>query len=513
MLGKVYSAGILGIEGQIVCCEADVSGGLPAYIFTGYLASQIKEASDRIRAAIKNAGIYLQPKRVLVNLSPASFKKSGSSYDLPIAVAILLAYDLLQLPDAEKSLFIGELSLSGEILPVQGLVNMMKKAKEEGFTQVFLPRENVEEAAGITGLKLYPLRNLQELYEGLSGRRKLSVFTELRKPFVPEEKYPDFKEIKGQSFVKQAAITAVAGGHHFLMLGGAGTGKSMISRALAGIMPLMGEEESIETTMIYSATGNLGKNEGLIRTRPFRSPHHSISVKGLLGGGACAGPGEMSLAHNGILFLDELAEFRAEALEALRQPLEEQKVHISRVHGKYVYPANFMLCGAANPCKCGFYPDRDKCNCSPAQVRRYLGKISKPLLDRIDICVETGMVSYGEMQGKEEASRTIRERVVRARDIQRKRLQNWGIFCNGQMQKEQLDVCCSLSAQDEAFLKDVYERKAFSARVLHKILKIARTAADLEGEERIGRRHLCEAIAYRTSAERYFGGGCADVER
>lgn len=507
MLGKTYSAGTMGIDAFIVCCESDVSSGLPAYIFTGYLASEVKEAVDRVRTAIKNSNIDLLPKKVVVNLSPASLKKSGCLYDLPIAISILSAYQLVKNEYLEKAIFIGELSLSGEVLPIKGAINIAKKAKEKGFESIFIPLENAKEAAAIGGIKVYAVSSLKQIYAYLNDEEGIEEYIYLEKE-EKQKDIADFKDIKGQALVKRAAIIAVAGKHNILLIGPAGTGKSMISRALPSIMPSLSKKESIETTMIYSISGQLAKDSGLVKIRPFRSPHHTISKQALIGGGLKANPGEVSLAHNGVLFLDEFAEFKNDVIEVLRQPMEDKEVHISRVNAKYTYPADFILCVATNPCKCGFYPDRNKCFCTEIQVRNYLGKISKPMLDRIDICVETSLIKYDDMYSntKEVSSKELRLVIEKARLIQKNRLEEYGILYNSQMQKKQIDKFCILEEEDKTFLKNIYEKKNMSVRALNKILKLARTIADIDESENIKHKHLCEAIAYRSLEDKYFGG-------
>ena len=506
MLGKTYSAGTIGIDGHIVCCEADVSSGLPTYVFTGYLASEVKEAVDRVRTAVKNSGINLLPKKIVVNLSPASFKKSGCLYDLPIAISILSAYGIIESEYLENSLFIGELSLSGEILPVNGVISISKKAKDEGFKNIFVPEANTNEALAIGGIRVFGLKSLLQVYNFLCERENIEEALYKESEFERKPEF-DFKDIRGQEILKRAATIAVAGNHNILLIGPAGTGKSMISKALPGIMPEMTKEESIETSMVYSVSGKLNENS-LLKLRPFRSPHHTISKQALIGGGLRARPGEVSLAHNGVLFLDEFAEFKSEVIEVLRQPMEDKLVNISRVNANYAYPANFMLCAATNPCKCGFYPDRSRCVCTETQVRRYLGKISKPMLDRIDICIEAALISYEEMTEKkeEESSEQIRKKIEKVRKIQEERYEKYTISYNSQMKQEHIEAFCALEAKDEGFLKQIYEKRGMSVRALNKVLKVARTIADIEGNKDIKHENLCEAILYRGPEDKYFGG-------
>lgn len=514
MLGRVYSAGIAGIEGFIVSCEADVSSGLPSFVFTGYLASQVKEAADRVKTAIKNSGIEISPKKVVVNLAPAYMKKSGNLYDLPIAISILCAYGLIRNEILEKSLFVGELSLSGELLKVNGAISITKTALDKGFENIFVPYNNEKEVKSLGGIRVFGIKNLEDLYKILKkidSDKDLDFVKEIyeKEEFDIEEnlyKY-DFKDIKGQKLVKRAAIVAVAGRHNIMLIGPAGTGKSMISKALPSIMPNMTRSESIETSSIYSITGGLNTEKGLMKKRPFRSPHHNISKAALVGGGVNSAPGEISLAHNGVLFLDEFAEFSASVIEVLRQPMEDKMVSISRVNAKYTYPADFMLCVATNPCKCGFYPDKERCNCTFLQVQSYLSKISKPILDRIDVCIETRLVAYDDIHSniEEESSDNIRFKIQKLHDLQKERFKGRNILYNSGMGAKEIEEFCKLDKKDEKFLRTLYEKRGMSVRALNKILKVARTIADLDNSYNIENRHLCEAISYRSLEDKYFG--------
>lgn len=508
MLSKVYSAGLSGIEGFIVCCETDVAAGLPQTVLIGYLSSEVKEAADRVRTAIKNSGYALSPRKIIINLSPADIKKEGCNFDLPIALSILASYGLVKGERFKDSLFAGELSLGGKLLAVRGALSIAAAAKEAGFRRIYLPEENALEGSAIDGIECFGIKDLSNLIRILNGSLAHPLPAFYREDGNNYADKADFSDINGQEILKRATIIAVAGRHNILFIGPAGTGKSMIASRISGIMPLMSLEERIEVSKIYSVCGSLPQNEPLLIKRPYRSPHHSISPNALAGGGAKPKPGEISLAHRGVLFLDELAEFKRETLEVLRQPMEDGKISISRIKGSYIFPADFIFAAATNPCKCGFYPDRNKCCCDIRQIQHYLGRISKPLLDRIDICVETRPLSYSELrkEGSGETSAAIRKRVEAVRLIQNERFKKHGISFNGQMDKKLVDRYCLLSKKDEKFLKEIYEAKKMSVRALHKILKVARTVADMEESEGILHKHLCEAVSYRGLEEKYWGG-------
>ncbi len=515
MLSKIYGAGLFGIQGVLVCCESDIGNGLPGTSIIGYLSSEVREAADRVKTAIKNSGIKLEPRKVVINLSPEDFRKDGTGYDLPISVSILAAYGLVKPDLLENSVFLGELSLGGEILPVRGCLSITMAAKEAGFQRIFVPKENVREAKIIDDIECIAVNTLTEVVGILNGEIRPDAFAVNREvrdsnrfcAIAEDDKIEsDFSDIYGQEGTKRATIIAVAGRHNIMYIGPAGTGKSMIARRIPGIMPGLSKEEALDVTRIHSICGILERS--LITQRPFRSPHHTTSMQALCGGGIRPKPGEVSLATHGVLFLDEFAEFKRDTIEVLRQPLEDKKVCISRVHGAYEFPADFMLVCATNPCKCGFYPDREKCKCTEADVAKYIGKISKPLLDRIDICVETRMLNYDELNRgmRGESSESIRKRVEKVREIQEKRYQNSNILFNGEMKNVHIEDCCKLKTEEEKFLRNVYEKKSMSIRALYKVLKVARTIADLEGEDHIRKKHLGEALSYRTLEEKYWGG-------
>ncbi|MDO4789134.1 MAG: YifB family Mg chelatase-like AAA ATPase [Johnsonella sp.] len=508
MLSNVYCAGLSGLEGFIVCCETDAGKGLPQISLIGYLAPEVREAADRVRTAIKNSGFCLAPKKVIINLSPADIRKEGCVYDLPIAVSILASYGMIDSEELKKSLFVGELALSGRLLPIRGSLSIAAAAKEAGFERIYLPAQNVMEAAAIEGIECYGIEDLRSLSDMLCKKIPHIRHTLYREEEGKKAFRKDFADIGSQLIPKRATMIAVGGRHHILYIGPAGTGKSMMAARIPGIMPGMSREERLEVSKIYSVCGFLDARAPIMRERPFRNPHHTISSQALSGGGGRPKPGEISLAHKGVLFLDELAEFKKDTLEVLRQPMEEGEVRIARVNRACTFPTDFMLVAATNPCKCGFYPDRSRCRCDIKSIRNYLGKISKPLLDRVDICTETRMLGYRQMKEskKGEGSEEMKKRVEEVRKIQQKRFQDCGILFNAQMDKGMIEKFCTLSKENEDFLAEIYEKKGMSMRSLHKVLKVARTIADFEGSGEIEHAHLCEAISYRGFEERYLGG-------
>ncbi|NBH71049.1 ATP-binding protein [Clostridiaceae bacterium] len=512
MFSKVFSAGLQGIEGYPVQVEADVGNGLPGFHMVGYLASEVREAEDRVRAALKNSGILMPPRKVTVNLSPADVRKGGTAFDLPVAVAVLAAYGIGEASVLKDSAFVGELGLDGQIKPVRGVLSLVSAMGDKGLRRCFLPRANVPEGLAAGRIEIVGIHDLKQMIELLSNPGQ--ICKERRPgndcPKKAAEDYPvDFSEINGQGLVRRATEVAVAGRHNILYLGPPGSGKSMVAQRIPTIMPSLSQEEQLEISKVYSVCGMLPQGRALLGRRPFRSPHHTISPQAMAGGGRYPKPGEISLASRGVLFLDEFPEFKREALEVLRQPLEERKVTVSRINGTCTFPSNVLLAAAMNPCPCGFYPDRSRCSCNDEQVRRYLGRISRPLLERIDICVETAPVSFEDIRGKQEneASSVIRGRVEQAGEIQRKRFWGSGIFFNSEMGSRQVEQHCRLGEQEEAFMKRAFQEKHLSARGYHKILRVARTIADLDGKGQIGRLHLCEAIAYRDLEEKYWGKG------
>lgn len=508
MFSKVNSAGLHGLEGYLVQVEADAGDGLPDFSMVGYLAAEVREAGDRVRTAIKNSGFRLPPKKVTLNLSPANVRKGGTVFDLPIGLAVLEAHGIICLGGMERWAFLGELGLDGTVKPVCGVLPMVASLWQAGIRRCFVPEGNGAEGMAVEQMEIVTVQSLRQAVDFLKAPGQIPV----KKRIMEEEETPaaglvDFSEVGGQPLVRRATEVAVAGQHNILYIGPPGSGKSMVAQRIPTIMPSMSREERLEISKIYSICGLLPPGQALVAARPFRSPHHTISPQAMAGGGRVPKPGEISLANRGVLFLDELAEFQKNTLEILRQPLEEHRILVSRIHGIYEFPANFMLAAATNPCPCGYYPDKNRCSCNEQQVRRYLGKISRPLLDRIDICVEAAPVSYEDIRGMRggEASCDIRERIERARQIQKARFKNTPLFFNSEMKQGEIRKYCVLGDEGERFLKKMFGKLGLSARGCSRVLKVARTIADLDGEKDICPHHLAEAVSYRNLEERYWG--------
>lgn len=501
MLAVVNSFGLVGLEGYKIDVEVDVNMGLPKYEIVGLPDASVKEAKERVRSAIKNSGFKFPSGRITVNLAPANKKKEGSGFDLAMAVAILFATEQLNIKKTNKFIFLGELGLDGSLKAVNGLLPMLISARAEGYNDFIIPAQNMQEASYIDGTNVYALNNFKDVINFLSGELNLLPIEKKEWKCEGVKASEDFARVKGQAVAKRAMEIAVAGGHNILMVGPPGSGKTMLAHCVPSILPDLTFEEALEITKIHSVAGVLDLKKGIVTSRPFRSPHHTASTVALTGGGKSVLPGEISLAHNGVLFLDEMPEYSRDTLETLRQPLEDGCITVSRASGTVVYPANFILIASMNPCPCGNFGSKDlECTCSPSQIQRYMRKISGPLLDRIDIKIDVDRVAFVDLNSdkEEESSAEVKKRVDRARKVQLERYKNDKNYSNAKMNSKQIKLYCKIDDDTRDFMEQAFEKFHMSARAYNRILKVARTIADLDGKENIEFEHVAEVLAYRT---------------
>lgn len=508
MYTSIISATIHGLEAKIVQVEVDVSAGLPGFSVVGNVNGQIREAPDRVRTALKNMNISVPPRKITVNLSPGDLLKTGTGFELPIAAGILKLLGYLPEDGLESVFLAGEVGLDGKVKGVKGILEMVRTAQKIGCAACIVPKENLEEASMIEKIGHVGVESLEEFIRIVRRKEWMHEKPHIKTVSTKEKGYPDFADVKSQTSAKRAALLAAAGFHNLLLLGPPGSGKTMIAERIPGLLPQLTQEESLELTGIYSVAGMLLSQEPLITQRPFRAPHHTISPRALTGGGRVPIPGEITLAHRGVLFLDELPEMKRSTLELLRQPLENRHIWISRVGGRYCFPSEFLLVAALNPCPCGYYPDRNRCCCGEYDISRYLNRVSQPFLDRMDICAETTAPSYEEFRGAQTSSKwstkSMRASALEAQKIQEERYQRENFCFNSEIPTEKIEQYCVTNGEAENLLKEAFDRLGLTGRACNRILRVARTAADLDGSEKIQEGHMAEAIGFRSLDKKYW---------